>query len=200
MPKAPLIAYLLLLTAPLCAQEKRLWVLRAPGEMVEYDLQTFAVKQTVKVPADALKNPAAIEVNHLGQILFVTPAPLPLAEEDVASAHKVWFWNGSGATMIDLGLKREVTATGSNQAVTESSPTPFLSADGAHLFWFANAALLDVPLRPHTQNLCNCYETAPDRIGDFAKNIELILFVGGVSDSHGHGVCVSSQPREFQFR
>jgi len=38
--------------------------------------------------------------------------------------------------------------------------------------WFANAALLDVPLRPHTQNLCNCYETAPDRIGDFASNRE----------------------------
>jgi alpha-glucosidase (family GH31 glycosyl hydrolase) len=38
--------------------------------------------------------------------------------------------------------------------------------------WFANAALLDVPLRPHTQNLCNCYQTAPDRIGDFASNRE----------------------------
>jgi alpha-glucosidase (family GH31 glycosyl hydrolase) len=38
--------------------------------------------------------------------------------------------------------------------------------------WFANAALLDVPLRPHTQNLCNCSETAPDRIGDFASNRE----------------------------
>jgi len=38
--------------------------------------------------------------------------------------------------------------------------------------WFANAALLDVPLRPHTQNLCNCSETAPDRIGDVASNRE----------------------------
>ena len=38
--------------------------------------------------------------------------------------------------------------------------------------WFANAALLDVPLRPHTQNLCNCNETAPDRIGDVASNRE----------------------------
>jgi len=38
--------------------------------------------------------------------------------------------------------------------------------------WFANAALLDVPLRPHTQNLCNCNETAPDRIGDVASNLE----------------------------
>src|SRR4029077_15485664 len=38
--------------------------------------------------------------------------------------------------------------------------------------WFANAALLDVPLPPHTQNLCNCSETAPDRVGDFASNRE----------------------------
>ena len=38
--------------------------------------------------------------------------------------------------------------------------------------WFANAALLDVPVRPHTENLCNCKETAPDRIGDLASNRE----------------------------
>ena len=141
MPKAsPLIAFLLLLAAPLCAQEKRLWVLRAPGEMVEYDLQTFAVKQTVKVPADALKNPAAIEVNHLGQILFAAPVSLPLAADDAKSPHQVWFWNGHAASAIDLGVKREVAATGSNQAITESAPNPSLSSDGAHLYWFANQA------------------------------------------------------------
>lgn len=38
--------------------------------------------------------------------------------------------------------------------------------------WLANAALLDVPVRPHTENLCNCKETAPDRIGDLASNRE----------------------------
>ena len=109
----PLIAYLLLL-APLCAQEKRLWVLREPGEMVEYDVQTFAVKQTVKVPPEALKNPAAIEVNHLGQILFAVPVSLPLAAEDAKSPHQVWLWNGHAASTIDQGVKREVGATGSN--------------------------------------------------------------------------------------
>jgi len=141
MPKvSPLIAYLLLLAAPLCAQEKRLWVLRAPGEMVEYDLQTFTVKQAVKVPAEALKNPAAIEVNHQGQILFAAPVSLPLAAEDAKSPHQVWFWNGHAASMIEQGVKREVGATGSNQAITESAPNPSLSADGAHLYWFANQA------------------------------------------------------------
>jgi len=132
---------LLSLTASSLAQQgKRLWVLRSPGEMVEYDPATFAVKQTIKVPAEAVQSPEKVRVNRVGQILFVTPAPLPLAEEDVASAHKVWFWNGHTAAMIDQGVKREVTATGSNQAVTETGPWPFLSADGVHLFWFANQA------------------------------------------------------------
>jgi hypothetical protein len=129
-----------LLTASSPAQGKRLWVLRMPGEMVEYDPATFAVKQTVKVPAEAMKSPESIRVNRAGQILFAIPVPLPLAEEDVASAHKVWFWNGHSATTIDQGVTREVSVTGSNQAVSESAPVPFLSADGGHLFWFANQA------------------------------------------------------------
>jgi alpha-glucosidase (family GH31 glycosyl hydrolase) len=37
--------------------------------------------------------------------------------------------------------------------------------------WFANGVLLDVPVRPHTENLCNCKETAPDRIGHRASNL-----------------------------
>ncbi len=58
---------LLLLTASSLAQGKRLWVLRSPGEMVEYDPATFAVKQTVKVPAEAMKSPESIWVNRAGR-------------------------------------------------------------------------------------------------------------------------------------
>jgi hypothetical protein len=133
-------SWLLLLTAPLLGQGKRLWVLSAAGEMVEYDPATFAAKQTVKVPAEAVKSPESVRVNRVGQILFVTLVPLPLAEEDAASPPKVWIWNGRSATTIDLGLTREVSATGSNQAITETAPVPFLSADGGRLFWFANLA------------------------------------------------------------
>lgn len=135
-----LLIVLLLPAAPSLAQEKRLWVLRAPGEMMEYDLTTFAVKQTVKVPPDALTTPAGIEVNHLGEILFATPAELPLAAEDVRSPHQVWLWNGRAASTISQGVKREVSTTGSNQAVTELAPNVHLSADGTHLYWFANQA------------------------------------------------------------
>lgn len=132
------IGLVALLAAPLLGQGKRLWVLRAPGEMVEYDPVTFAEKQTVKVPAEAVQSPQSIAVNHVGQILFAPAISLPLSEGDVQSAHKIWFWDAKAATSIERGLKREAVDTGSNQAVTESAPAVYLSADGAHLFWFAN--------------------------------------------------------------
>jgi hypothetical protein len=136
---------LLLLTTQSLGQGKRLWVLRPPGEMVEYDPATFAVKQTVKVPSEAVESPGNISVNRLGQILYEPAVALPLSEDDAASVHKVWFWNGRAGTTIapatlDQGVKREVNTTGSNQAVTESAPMAYLSADGGHLFWFANQA------------------------------------------------------------
>jgi hypothetical protein len=140
MWKILLVVTALLLAAPLLGQGKRLWVLRSPGEMVEYDPATFAVKQTVKVPAAAVQSPGTIFVNRLGQILYAPAVLLPLSEEDAASAHKVWVWDGHNAITIDQGVSRGVSTTGSNQAITESAPVAYLSADSAHLFWFANQA------------------------------------------------------------
>jgi alpha-glucosidase (family GH31 glycosyl hydrolase) len=42
--------------------------------------------------------------------------------------------------------------------------------DELYTQWLAYSALFEVPVRPHTENLCNCKETAPDRIGDLASN------------------------------
>ncbi len=134
------VAGFLLLTSPLLGQGKRLWVLRSSGEMAEYDPATFAAKQTIKVPAEVAQSPENISVNQLGQILFETPAALPLSEDDAKSASKLWFWNGHAATTSDQGLKREATSAGSNRAITESAPAAYLSADGTHLYWFANEA------------------------------------------------------------
>lgn len=132
-----LIGIFLLLTPALLGQTKRLWVLQPSGELVEYDPTSFATRQTVKVPGQSPQN---IEVNRSGQILYATTVTLPLVEGDVASAGKVWFWNGKTAATINSGVKREVATTGSNQAVTESAPAAYLSVDGAHLYWFANQA------------------------------------------------------------
>jgi len=125
---------------PLVAQTKHLWVLRSTGEMVEYDPATFAAKQTVKLPTDAGRAPASVDVNHTGQILFAPTVSLPLSEGDLAASHKVWIWNGHAAASLDLGIARKEEPTGSNQAVTELVPAAYLSADGAHLYWFANEA------------------------------------------------------------
>jgi hypothetical protein len=138
--KLVLACAFLALTTSLFAQGKRLWVLRASGDMVEYNPATFAAKETIKVPADAAKSPQNVSVNHSGQVLFVPSVSLPLAETDVESTHKAWFWNGHAAATIDLGVQREVATAGSNQAVTESAPSVFLSAGGTHLYWFANQA------------------------------------------------------------
>ncbi len=37
--------------------------------------------------------------------------------------------------------------------------------------WFANSSWFDVPVRPHTENLCNCAKTAPNAIGDVPSNL-----------------------------
>lgn len=126
------------MSVSLFAQGKRLWVLRDSGEMVEYDPATFAIKQKVKVPTEALKSPGGVSVNHLGQILYVPPVSLPLSDDDTGEPHKVWIWNGQAAATIDQGIEQKEEKIGSNQAVTESAPAAYLSVDGTHLFWFAN--------------------------------------------------------------
>ncbi len=136
---------LLVLSVCICAlpafgQGKRLWVLRASGEMVEYDATTFASKQTVKLPAEVVKSPASLSVNRLGQILFAPAVTVPLTEEEIKSAPKFWFWNGHDALTLESGSERKGEARGSNQEIAESAVTAYLSADGSHLFWFASEA------------------------------------------------------------
>src|SRR5579863_7271131 len=130
---------------PVLGQNKRLWVLRPTGEMVEYDPATFAAKPAasnppIKVPAEAVKSPSSVAMNYLGQILFAPTVSLPLAEGDAEAPHKAWLWNGKTATWLDLGVSRKTATAGSNVAVTESAVAVYLSADGQHLFWFANQA------------------------------------------------------------
>ena len=138
MQRVCLVAGVLLLALPLLAQSKRLWVLRDPGEMVEYDLTTFAVKARVKVPPQALRSAENLSVNQLGQILLVPSTTPAVTEEDAAAPHTVWLWNGQAATTLDPGPEHKSEQRGSNQVVTESAPVATLSADGTHLYWFDN--------------------------------------------------------------
>jgi alpha-glucosidase (family GH31 glycosyl hydrolase) len=47
---------------------------------------------------------------------------------------------------------------------------PGANLDELYTQWFAGSAALDVPLRPHTENLNNSRQTAPDRIGFMESN------------------------------
>jgi hypothetical protein len=108
--------------------------------MAEYDPATFAARQKVKVPAEALSSPQSVSVNRLGQMLFAAPLSLPLPEGDLAAERRVWFWNGRAATTLERDVARATSTAGSNLAITESAPVPFLSRDGIHLYWFSNQA------------------------------------------------------------
>ncbi len=136
----PTLCVVLVLAASLAAQSQRLWVLRPPGEMVEYDPATFSARQTVKVPAEAVSSPQNVSVNHLGQMLYAPSVSLPLTEGDLATEQKVWFWDGHAATTLTREISRTSSTVGSNLAITESAPVPFLSADGTNLHWFSNQA------------------------------------------------------------
>ena len=135
-----IVCFALTFSLPLAAQNKRVWVLRAPGEAVEYDASTFAEKLVVKIPPEALASPKDLQIDALGQMLFAPAVALPLREGDFAGAKNVWFWNGHTATTLTRDISRTTATVGSNLAITESAPAPFLSADGAHLFWFSNQA------------------------------------------------------------
>jgi hypothetical protein len=132
-------AGIILLAGPLAAQTRRLWVLRPTGEITEYDLETFAPKATVKAPAEAVESPQNLRINHLGQMLFAPTVSLPLDEDD-AGNRKVWFWNGHTTSSLQRDVVRNAATTGSNLAITESAPEPYLAADGSHLYWFSNQA------------------------------------------------------------
>lgn len=43
--------------------------------------------------------------------------------------------------------------------------------DDLYTIWYADAALTDVPMRVHTFNLDNAFETAPDRVGEIGSNL-----------------------------
>jgi len=44
--------------------------------------------------------------------------------------------------------------------------------DETYTQWYGYGMMFDIPGRPHVENLCNCKETAPDRIGDLRSNLE----------------------------
>ena len=111
----------------------------------------------------------------------VTQRPFMLSRSGTSGSQRfgVGMWSG------DIGSNLSSLATHQNAQMHMSmSGLDYFSSDigGFHrggldgnlndmyTQWFANSAAFDVPIRPHTENLCNCKETAPDRIGDLNSN------------------------------
>jgi len=131
------ISAVMLLATAVGAQERRVWVMKEPGSIIEYDPVTFAPKQTVTIPGEILHAPALLQVNAKGQMLFA-PNPDDPSPDVGKAGEKIWFWDGTAPTDLKRGFLRTVSRTGSNEKVVESSPEVMLSADGAHLYWFTN--------------------------------------------------------------
>lgn len=130
----------LLLAVPASAQKKRLRILTPSGELTEYDLTTFTEKQKIKAPADVSASPQNLQANESGEMLFAPSASLPLDESDVGAGDKIWLFDGHSAASLPRHVERSTATTGSNLAITETAPTPYLAADGLHLYWFAAQA------------------------------------------------------------
>lgn len=107
---ALLVAFLL--ASEIHAQPtRRLWVLQAPDQVVEYDLVTLAARGAVTVPRRIVEHPEYVSANAKGQMLFLPPEGLAVAG---------WFWDGRQS--------REMKPAGQ----------VFLTADGQSLVWFEN--------------------------------------------------------------
>jgi hypothetical protein len=177
----PLALLVLVVSSPVRAQaSKRLWVLQPPDKLVEYDPLTFAAKQTVTVPAEALQAPQALGVNRAGQMLF---APTEYDTGFRSYEKRVWLWDGHAATLLDRGATHQLTPAGEHYAEVEAVPQPVLAADGAHLFWFVNrfdkvveknAGDIESSLDLSTRTTFRVWQT--DLVGGHGKDIASFTF------------------------
>ena len=118
---------------------KRLWVLQEPDGIVEYDPSTFALRSSHQVPAEIFQSPQDLQINGKGQMLFLAATVRELdGLVHESSNPRVWFWDGSSAKFLNRAITNTHVPSGGNVLVSSARPRCFLSASGAHLFWFEN--------------------------------------------------------------
>jgi len=118
---------------------KTLWVLQESDGIVEYDPSTFVRRSSHQVPAEIFQSAQDLQINGKGQMLFL---PATVREPDglvhESSNPRVWFWDGSAAKFLNRTITNTHAPSGGNVLVSSAKPRCFLSANGAHLFWFEN--------------------------------------------------------------
>ncbi len=118
---------------------KQLWVLQEPDEIVEYDVTTFAVRHTMKVPRRLVEHPEYLSINAKGQMVFLPLKGAQWASGEMASASdRMWFWDGHQGRERKLEGRKTPGGSAGKPTVTETALQWFLSAGGESLFWFEN--------------------------------------------------------------
>ncbi len=119
--------------------EKRLWVLQAPGQMVEYDPSTWTAINKIKVPPEFLLDPENLQVNRSGQMLFYSDPRIQFGDPDRHfPSGKLWLWNGRSALILDRFPGDGGPPPTQKNATVEHDRRWALSRDGGHLYCFEN--------------------------------------------------------------
>lgn len=118
---------------------RRLWVLRAPDEIVEYDVATFAPLHTLRVPRRLIEHPEYLRINAKGQMLFVPPKGTLWTNGEMApEGDRSWFWDGHHAKKWNFEGHKTRGGTADKRMLTETALQWFLSAEGESLFRLEN--------------------------------------------------------------
>ena len=129
----------LMVSAAHAQSSKQLWVLQEPDEIVEFDVSTFVVRRTMKVPRRLVEHPEYLSINAKGQMMFLPPMGAQWGSGEMASAgDRMWFWDGHQATERRLEGTKTPGGSVGKHTVTETALQWFLSAGGESLFCFEN--------------------------------------------------------------
>jgi len=133
------LAAAVLISAADAQPPQRLWVLQAPGAIVEYDAATLAVRRTAKVPLRLLEAPEYLHINGKGQMLYFPPKGVMWGGGEMEkTGHLAWFWDGKQVKeWRPEGLQTRGRST-NQPTLTETNSRCFLSAGGEHLYWLEN--------------------------------------------------------------
>lgn len=123
---------------------KRLWVLQEAGRVVEYDPSTWAVIDSVKVPAEFIRDPDSFQINRMGQMLFCADPGIQFGNpEQHFPTDKVWLWEGRSAAILDRGAGAKTTIAAGRNTTVENSRRWALSSDGRGLYCFENEFIIE---------------------------------------------------------
>lgn len=103
--------------------------------------------------------------------------PFILSRSGTAGSQRygVALWSGDIGVSLDnllgqFNVQSHMSLSGIDYFGSDVGGFHGFSWDEQYTQWLAASLFTDIPVRPHTQNLCNCKETSPALMGDFFSN------------------------------